>query len=163
MTISLVSTHLDGTAHRVWQRTTPLCDAWSFLIAAGDPVREADGREWSSPYPVVAWFWPDTFYQVFLLQKGTGPEYYCNVITPPRYDGTTHSVHFCDLDLDVRVDASGVRVVDEEEFAERLVNYPSAVVTAAKWAQDTLVRLAYARQGPFSAAAATRFAAAAMR
>ncbi|WDL98675.1 DUF402 domain-containing protein [Alicyclobacillus sp. ALC3] len=163
MTVSLVSTHWNGTAHRVWQRAEPYLDAWSFLIEAGDSVLEADGRVWSSPYPVVAWFWPEAFYQVFLLQKDSGAEYYCNVITPPQYDGLTHSVQFCDLDIDVRVDVGGVRVVDEDEFAQRRVNYPSSLVAAALAARDTLVTLANARQGPFSAAAAARFAAAAAR
>lgn len=159
MNVVLCSTHFDGTPHRRWEVTNTTADAWSFAIAPGAPVREADGHIWASDYWVVAWFWPDVFYQVFLLLKDTGTEYYCNIITPPVYIANKPEIAFADLELDVRLDANGLWVADEDEFAARQVDYPKSVVSAARAAKDRLTDLGAARRGPFSQAAAARWRA----
>lgn len=157
MPIQLVSTHFDQSPHRIWTETFATSDPWAFVIPPCSPVREADGRVWSSDFPVVALFWPGVYAQVMLLLKATGAEYYCNLITPPVYDAATPSVQFADLDLDVLVTPQNVRVADEDEFELRRPRYPTAIAEAAVAAKDDLVRQAGARRGPFSPATERRW------
>lgn len=125
-------------------------DPWTFLIPAGSPVVEANGSTWSSPYPVVAMFWPRRFYQVFLLLKSDTTEYYCNVIRPPVYHPNGHQVIFHDLELDVYVSDDGVEVRDTEEFALSKEAYPDELIAGALAGADELVVLGSERRGPFS-------------
>lgn len=161
----IVSLHGDGAAHRIWPTVEYTPDPWSFAIPAGWSVVEADGRSWSSPYPVVAVFWPERFYQVFILLKPGFTEYYCNVISPPSWltasapiwgkqgsfsPNVAAEVRFHDLDLDVYVDATGIRVLDEDEFSARQQVYPHKWVESAQIALQELRRLATTQQGPFA-------------
>ncbi|MCL6517118.1 DUF402 domain-containing protein [Alicyclobacillus sp.] len=148
--MKLVSLHGDGRPHRVWDSVEETFDPWVFHIPPGAPVLEADGRVWSSDYPVWAVFWPDRYYQVFQLCKPEGIAYYCNVITPPVYDAEERIVRFRDLDLDVYVDGAGIRLLDEEQFAARRSGYPPEWVREALAASHELVRLARLRRGPFT-------------
>ncbi|GGJ05689.1 UPF0374 protein YgaC [Alicyclobacillus cellulosilyticus] len=157
--MKLCSLRADGRPHRTWTNVEATDEPWSFYIPAGSPVVEADGRVWSSPYPVVAHFFAGCFYQVFRLLKASGEEYYCNVITPPVWDASHTAVVFHDLDLDVYVAPDGVRVLDEEEFAAQQANYPAEWVTEARRAAAELVRMANAGEGVFSKAAARRWRA----
>lgn len=157
--LTLVSVHGDGHAHRVWTRVETTYQPWSFWIPPGALVSEANGHTWSSPYPVVGLFWPNKYYQVFLLLKETGVGYYCNVIAPPRYDGERQSVTFVDLDLDVVVNSDGARTLDTEEFWRRRVGYPQAWVDAAIAAERELTSLAGRCLGPFSPATELRWRA----
>lgn len=118
---------------------------------------EADGRRWSSAYPVVGLFWPDRFYQVFLLLKDDATEYYCNLITPPVYRPGERVISFVDLDLDVVIADGRVQVLDEDEYALRRRQYPEAWQTAVTQASAELIRLANERRGPFSTETATRW------
>jgi protein associated with RNAse G/E len=137
----------------VWSSAQTTPEPWAFYIGPGQPVIEGNGSSWHSDYPVVALFWPDRYYQVFLLLKREGPEYYCNVITPPFYDGRAGEVRFIDLDLDVYVD-SDVRLLDEDEFERRRGKYPVEWAERATEAAAELVRLAERRAGPFQPAVA---------
>jgi protein associated with RNAse G/E len=152
----LVSVRADGSPHRMWPCVVATEDPWSFIIPSRSPVVEADGKRWHSDYPVVAVFWPDRWYQLFVLLKPAGIEYYCNVIAPPVYEAGSRTVRFVDLDLDVYVDRQ-VRVLDEEEFAARSIYYPPEWRDAADAAAAELVRLAQDRAGPFHPAAAERW------
>ncbi|MCL6597253.1 MAG: DUF402 domain-containing protein [Alicyclobacillus macrosporangiidus] len=149
----LVSLRGNGLPHRTWTHAEETAEPWVFWIPPGASVLEADGRSWSSGYPVVALFWPDRYYQVFRLCKPEGIEYYCNVITPPVYDAEARTVRFHDLDLDVYVDASGVRLLDADQFDARRTAYPATWVEAALAAAAELTRLAQNRQGPFASLA----------
>lgn len=148
--MKLNSCHADGSAHRVWEAAVNTVDPWAFLIPAHSQVREASGSAWSSPYPVVGLFWPQRFYQVFLLLKETATDYYCNVITPPVYRPETNAIEFIDLDLDVLSIGRKVWVADEEEFAARSPSYPKEWVTEANTAKDVLWQYVQAGSGPFS-------------
>ncbi|MBX6353093.1 MAG: DUF402 domain-containing protein [Thermoflavifilum sp.] len=161
-TLTLASIHADGTAHRRWPQVLPTPDPWTFLIPTGWPVVEADGRQWASDHPVLAVFWPDRWYQLFVLLKRNTTGFYCNIIRPPVYHPETRMVEFVDLDLDVLVDDE-VRLVDVEEFEARSGVYPVAWRAAAWAAADELVQLARDRTGPFHPAAVRRWRAFAAR
>jgi protein associated with RNAse G/E len=152
--MKLVSLRADGTIHRVWPEVQVTADPWSFAICPGKPVEEADGRTWSSPYPVVAMFWPGAYYQVFLLLKEQSTDYYCNVIAPVSYRSQDQTVAFTDLDIDVVVSGQLVEVVDMEEFALRKSDYPEEWRREALRAKDELATMAKSRVGPFSPATA---------
>lgn len=167
----IVSYHGDGSQHREWTRAVTTREPWTFIIPPGELVKESSGSTWASDYPVVAFFWPDRYYQVFLLLKSTGEEYYCNIITPPVYQSSSEGeasdsdktaadswVQFVDLDLDVYVSQPAhdvqVRQLDRDEFELRKHSYAREWVEQAEAANEELVRLAKSRTGPFSPATA---------
>lgn len=163
--MKILSYHGDGGRHREWTKVLPTSDAWTFLIPAGSLVQEASGATWSSDYPVVAFFWPDRYYQVFLLLKSRTTEYYCNIITPPvyrpgadRFPDVDSSIEFFDLDLDIYVSYQNnqvqIKQLDEDEFEQRQVNYTQEWIVQARLANEGLKGLARASQGPFSPATA---------
>lgn len=167
--MKLVSYHADGSPHREWTRVRTTPEPWTFAIEAGELVREASGLTWSSDYPVVAFFWPHQPYQVFLLMKSTGPEYYCNVITPPvcrsrngnEASYETSSVEFFDLDLDVYVsnheNCMEIKQLDREEFERRKGAYCEEWISLAEAGNAELVRMATNQEGPFSPATVSRW------
>jgi uncharacterized protein len=155
--MKLVSTHVDGSSHRLWTCVFTTPEPWCFYIPPYAPVVEAGGKQWSSPYPVIGLFWPDRFYQVFLLLQDNQTAYYCNVIQPPTYTAGAGDVTFVDLDLDVYVDAQKTSVLDEEEFTERRVGYSQTVIRNAARAVQELERFAKAKHGPFALATADRW------
>ena len=146
----LVSVHADGGPHRIWERALPGLDPWSFVVEPGALVTEAEGSTWSSPYPVAALFWPQVYFQVFILLKEDATDYYCNVITPPHYNPVRREMQFVDLDIDVVRFGGRVEVRDFDEFEERNSRYPTEWVTGAVTAMDRLVQLAVAERGPFA-------------
>lgn len=144
--MKLVSLRADGSAHRTWLdvRNTP--QPCTYLIAPDRPVVESDGRQWSSPYPVIAFFYPGTFFQVFMLLKETHTDYYCNVILPPLF--ASHVI-FIDLDLDVEIEHGQANVLDVSEFSARCTHYPVAWGIHAQQAVERLLALYERQQGPF--------------
>ncbi len=149
-TLELVSSHGKGQAHRQWLNVFPTYDPWSFWIPPGGSVVEANGRSWSSPYPVIAMFWPQQYYQIFVLLKESCTEYYCNIITPPVFDPQKRCVLFQDLELDVYVTDDGAKLLDVAEFEESKMTYPKAWSIAAWGAAETLLRMGETKEGPFS-------------
>jgi protein associated with RNAse G/E len=150
--MQLYSIHGNSRPHRKWLDVNPLVDPWCFLIRSGAQVQEASGRTWYSDYPVVAFFWPDRFYQVFMLLKENRTEYYCNIIVPPLYDSLTQSVKFVDLDLDVYVAESEYEVLDQDEFVDRQKHYPRYWIENAEMALRQLTSMIERQQGLFSLA-----------
>ncbi|GMA63245.1 hypothetical protein GCM10025859_36850 [Alicyclobacillus fastidiosus] len=118
----------------------------AYRIPAGSPVVEANGQTWASDYPVVAFFWPNVYFQVFMLLKESGTDYYCNVMAPALI---AKDIVYIDLDLDVIVTDGQVKLVDEKEFRERKVTYLPEWVRAAEAASEWLVQQAQRRQGVF--------------
>jgi len=126
--------------------------AWRLRVLAGTPVREADGREWSSDYDVDACFYPDHG-QIFVLYKQTGTEFYCNLCLPPHVDATKKRIRYVDMDLDVFVPASGApELLDESEFRVHKSTYGyrddecRAILTAAAALRDAALE----RRGVFA-------------
>ncbi|WAH39299.1 DUF402 domain-containing protein [Alicyclobacillus dauci] len=151
-----MSVHTDGSIHRTWLNVRKTVSRGIYLISPKSPVLESDGTSWSSDYPVVAFFWPRSFFQVFMLLKETGTDYYCNVTLPPVIG---NDVVFVDLDLDVVVTGGQAEVVDRREFDERKVAYQSEWIENAQTAATTLMSLAENRWGPFHPATALRWRA----
>lgn len=140
--------------HRTWLDARLTDDPWAFWVPANTPVEEASGSPWSSDFPVIMQFWPERFYQVCLLLKESGTEYYCNVVSPPRFDWSSEIVSFIDLELDVVVANGRVSLVDEDEFAARRGEMTPALAANAVTAAEHLMTLAREKTGPFSPATA---------
>ena len=143
-----VSLRASGAVYRIWPEALPTPTRSAFLIPPGYPVVEADGRTWSNTFPVVAFFWPGLYYQVFLLLRAEQPAYYVNVITPMTR--LRDVIYFIDLDLDVIVQHGVPMLVDEEEFAQRRGGYGAAQVTGAIRAVEQIFALVTRNQGVFS-------------
>lgn len=146
--MKLISIHADGGQHREWTEVQNTIEPFSFYIPANTMVKESSGVHWSSNYPVIACFYPGTFYQVFILLKSNMTHYYCNIITPAMF--TPSHVSFIDLDLDMIVDEEGARIVDEDEFTGRSSAYNTEWRKQAIEAKNKLWRLHQEQKGPFS-------------
>lgn len=151
--ILLRATKYDGTAHWI-QPFSVLADDGTLITAqyrARTPIYTSRG-EFRSPYDSRVYFWRDRWYNVFRLSKpGCALAlWYCNVTTPPTFDGC--QIGYVDLDLDVSVRPNGcIDLLDEDEFEEhqRKYGYPEDVVRNAEAAAIELAGLARRRQFPF--------------
>ena len=77
--------------------------------------------------------------------------WYCNVTTPPTYDG--QQIGYIDLDLDVTVRPNGcIELLDQDEFEvhQKLYGYPRDVIDRAESAARELRCLARSGSFPFS-------------
>src|SRR5512139_2659698 len=152
--ILLRATKYDGTAHWI-QPFQVVSDDGNLLVAsyrARTPIYTSRG-EFRSPYDSLVYFWRDRWYNVFRLSRpGCNLAlWYCNVTTPPSYDGS--QIGYIDLDLDVTVRANGcVDLLDEDEFEDhqKFYGYPESVIAEAERAAGDLMHLARARAYPFS-------------
>ncbi len=157
------SSKYDGTSHRLWTRAYPLQDHplyrgdatpyFTLLVPAHTVVEEGNGDRWSSPYDVVACFYAAKYYQVMVLYKETGTEYYCNSCTIAEIDENRQEVRFADMDLDLLVDQTGdARVVDQSEFEQNrlLLHYPEYVSLRVQTDLEELKKSVRLRQGVFS-------------
>jgi uncharacterized protein len=152
--MKIISNRFDGRLHRVWLDAKPVPgEPWMAFYPPGAPVQEADGTCWSSPYPVCAFFWPDRYYQVFMLLKETSTDYYCNVIAPPVFDASQNAFVFVDLDMDVVVSDGEVRTLDEDEFQARKHAYSMEWIEGALRGVKEVSDMASRGQGPFAPAA----------
>lgn len=152
----LVSLKADGSTHRTWLEAARTHAPNTFYIRQGAPVQENLQKIWSSNYPVVAFFWPKIYFQVFMLLKPHCTDYYCNVITPPLFGA---DVFFIDLELDVVVTEGVASVVDEEEFRSRTSLYPTLWITQAQCAVERLLQMIEQQEGPFRPAVANAWRA----
>ncbi len=166
------SVRYDGAPHRTWTDAwllpparvpvepsagsagSAFCGepAWRLRVLAGTPVREADGREWSSDYDVDACFYPDHG-QIFVLYKESGTEFYCNLCLPPHVDVANKRICYVDMDLDVFVPASGApALLDESEFRvnQSIYGYRDDECRAILTAAAALRAAALERRGVFA-------------
>ena len=150
----LRATKYDGTAHWV-QPFTTISDDGNLIVAryrAKTPIYTSRG-EFRSPYDSYVYFWRDRWYNVFRLSR-PGCElalWYCNITTPPEYDGCY--LRYVDLDLDVSVRPNGwVELLDKDEFEthQRLYGYSPEVITQAEGAAREVMDLAHDRGFPFN-------------
>ena len=158
------SRKFDGAPHRIWTRCCPVRpDVWykgalapDFVlhIPPGGQVKEADGRVWASVYDVFSCFYRARHFQVTVLLKPSGVEYYCNVCTIPRVDRMRRRVLFADLELDVLVGDRSVRVVDHDEFTQNTLRYGYSALLRERVFADLrlLTQQARMRRGAFSPA-----------
>ncbi|MDI3257040.1 MAG: DUF402 domain-containing protein [Kyrpidia sp.] len=139
--------------HRRWPEAQWLRGRPPVLwFAPGTPVEEADGRVWSSPYPVVCWLWEERWFHVMALCLEDGTGYYCNVASPPVWTPARRVLRVVDLELDVRMEPGGeARVVDRDEFEQAIKSgriTREEAVEAEKAAAELLEWIGR-RRGPF--------------
>jgi protein associated with RNAse G/E len=153
----LESRKYGGLPHRVWERLWCLQEEPELVLwgPRGTPVREADGRLWNGPYPVLMFFPASRDWNaVALLQDVGPPRFYCNVCLPPV--ATAPGVWtYVDLDLDVIVAADlscEVRDRDEFEANRRLLRYPAELAGRAEAGVADLLSSVRHRRGPFAPA-----------
>jgi uncharacterized protein len=162
--VSMQSYKHDGREHRRWVKLYELPGEKGILCIDPDtPVVEADGSEWSSPFPVIYWVHPEKWYNVAVLCRETGTGYYCNVASPVEFDEERQCYTFIDYDVDLIVSEEGVaEVVDEEELTDHAdaMKYPTDVLHKIAEATAELVALFEAQEGPFEPEARTRWLAA---
>lgn len=152
--VLLRATKYDGAAHWI-QPFEVLGDDGNLLTTsyrARTPIYTSRG-EFRSPYDSVVYFWRDRWYNVFRLSRPGCPTalWYCNITTPPSFDGT--QIGYVDLDLDVKVFPNGCyQLVDEDEFQahQKAYGYPGDVVMQARKAARDLLEMARGREFPFS-------------
>lgn len=152
--ILLRATKYDGAAHWI-QPFRVISDDGTLMIAhyrARTPIYTSRG-EFRSPYDTLVYFWRDRWYNVFRLAR-PGCElalWYCNITTPPVFDGC--QLTYVDLDLDVKVRPDrAVDILDADEFAthREKYNYPADVVAHAEAAAEEVAQLARERGFPFN-------------
>jgi len=119
---------------------------------ARTPIYTSRG-EFRSPYNSLVYFWRDRWYNVFRLSRPGCPLalWYCNVTTPPLFDGC--QIGYVDLDLDVKVLPNGCyELLDEDEFEvhQKKYGYPADVIENAELAARELTEMARKRAFPFS-------------
>ena len=152
--VLLRATKYDGTAHWI-QPFQVVSDDGNLLVAsyrARTPIYTSRG-EFRSPYDSLVYFWRDRWYNVFRLSRPRCPLalWYCNVTTPPLFDGC--QIGYVDLDLDLKVQpGGGFELLDEDEFEvhQRKYGYPPEVIEQAESAARELTEMARARAFPFS-------------
>lgn len=150
----LRATKYDGTAHWI-QPFQVISDDGNLIIAsyrARTPIYTSRG-EFRSPYDSLVYFWRDRWYNVFRLSRPGCPLalWYCNVTTPPSFDGG--QIGYVDLDLDVTVRPNGwIELLDKDEFEDhqRMYSYPADVIAKAESAAQDLMALAREKAFPFS-------------
>jgi uncharacterized protein len=147
------STKFDGGFHWEYSSTLVLHNEPLIITSdsAGDAMQNGAGP-WTCPYNVRNHYWTDRWYNVMRFERPEGglQEWYCNVSTPAKLDGSLLS--WIDLDLDVRVWPDWrVEVYDEDEFADHSegMSYPLEVIENARLAVDQILRLVDDRGFPF--------------
>ena len=101
------------------------------------------------------YYWLDRWYNIFRFSEPTGKlrNFYCNVNSPPHFDGRVLS--YVDLDIDVLVNPDfSYQILDLDDFEQnaKLFGYPAEVQSRARRAVDELINLIGARSFPFSEA-----------
>ena len=146
----------DGSPH--WEHPALLVRQEDGLLvtqtAAGLAVATGSGT-FVSPFNAQGHYWPDRWFNVIRLQKpGEGLEgFYCNIATPVQFDG--ESLRYVDLQLDVRVFATGDELryevwdADEFEAARERYGYADDLVARCRAAVDQVIALIEARAFPF--------------
>ena len=99
------------------------------------------------------YYWFDRWYNIFRFSDpdGTLKNFYCNVNSPPHFDGRVLS--YIDLDIDVLVAPDlTYRILDVDDFAENAgrYNYPEDLQANARYALAELTTLIEARSFPFN-------------
>jgi protein associated with RNAse G/E len=123
----------NGSLHRIWLETWQVptnlllsehaAESIDVFLNEHTVIREADGKEWISRIPAVAFFVPGEWFNVVaLLEDKGGIRYYCNIASPPlQYENV---LTYIDYDLDVVLHSDGsVHELDWDEFARHRADY----------------------------------------
>ncbi|HYW70207.1 MAG TPA: DUF402 domain-containing protein [Pyrinomonadaceae bacterium] len=144
----------DGIEHRRWHgRLADRTDSLIVLEAEFDTdVSHHLLGEIKAGTRLIEYYWLERWYNVFrfLQDNGSTRLYYCNVNTPPRFDGQV--LTYVDLDIDVIVQPDySFEILDLDEFRENWQRYgytPTERANAAN-ALNTLIGMIESRQFPF--------------
>jgi protein associated with RNAse G/E len=98
------------------------------------------------------YYWLDRWYNVFRFsdREGKLKRFYCNLNTPPQFDGEVLS--YIDLDIDVLVEPDlTYKILDLEDFDEnaKRYHYSGEVQTNTRQALAELTRLIETKSFPF--------------
>lgn len=142
----------DGTIHRTWLSTWVFdSDPSIALIPPKSLVQESNGKTWDQEFPVVVYFHPTFWFNVFVLFRPDGTAYYCNMASPPRVERDV--ISFIDYDLDVFVHPDRhYDVLDQEEFVlhSKTLQYTTDIVKQAENGLQVLTTWIDQQKGPFA-------------
>jgi len=152
-------TNYDGSPHRAHPAYLVL-EKDGLIVTqtfAGLEIETPRGN-WVDPWDTRGYFWPDRYFTVVRLDNPHGKGlygFYCDIATPPEFDGA--NLHYVDLQIDVRVYAEPggalrYEVKDEDEFEDAVLKYGySASLVRDAWAAvEDLRRLIEGRAFPFN-------------
>lgn len=144
----------DGAEHRRWSATVIRQEGPLLVLDASFPeeIKHDLLGTIVSGTRSIEYYWLDRWYNVFRFSQPDGElrSYYCNVNSPPEFDGQTLS--YVDLDIDLLVEPDlTYRVVDLKDFEDnaRRYNYSAEVQTNASRALIELIDLIESRTFPF--------------
>ena len=135
----------DGREHRRWPAR--LVRQAGPLIVLDAVFNEEIRHDLLGKIPLgtvsTEYYWLDRWYNVFRFSN----RFYCNVNTPPTFDGLV--LTYVDLDVDVLVETDfSYRVLDLEDFEAS--QYPAEMQDNARQALNELIELIETRSFPFN-------------
>jgi len=145
----------DGSEHRTWQ--AQIVQQQGSLLVLNAEFAEEVQHDLLGTIPSgtlsVEYYWLDRWYNIFRFHKpdGTVRNYYCNVNTPPEFDG--QDLKYVDLDIDILVSNDfSYAVLDLDEFESNAVRYryTPEIKTRAHQALGELRTLIETRSFPFN-------------
>jgi uncharacterized protein len=151
--VRVVYRKYDGSLH--WNLTMYRLGEDEHGVWLGAPADTSGRRGYEDPIiwpePFVSLFPRDAWHTALLNAEPHEVAWYCDITTPPTWQGDL--VTMVDLDLDVVRRRDGVTYVDDEdEFAEHQVRYgyPADVVAAAERTCRDLYAVVAATREPFA-------------
>lgn len=151
----------DGHLHRMWLENWRVPEellapehkreSMIVLINSQTPIRESDGKEWTSRAPSVTFFIPGQWFNVVSLLEAQGVRYYCNIASPPYVNEGV--ITYIDYDLDViRTPDGSIYVVDQDEYEQHKQNYhyPDVVERKVKRGLDSVLERLRSEGMPFA-------------
>lgn len=145
----------DGREHRRWPARIATTDGPLLVLDAvfDEEVQHDLLGTIASGTVSTEYYWLDRWYNVFRFSDPdhTLKSFYCNVNTPPIFDGRVLS--YIDLDIDVLVAPDlTYKILDVDDFEENAsrYGYPEDLQSSARTALAELTRLIEARSFPFN-------------
>lgn len=141
----------DGRIHRTWDSSILLAKDGSFICANHQTrVSEPNGREWVTKEPAICFFPKREWYNIIAMLREDGIHYYCNLSSPPKWEGSILTYIDYDLDLKVYPDFN-YDILDEPEFEENRerMGYPLGTVTRIRSSLQKLISDLRERKIPF--------------
>lgn len=144
----------DGTEYRCWNAMLSRREGDLIVLDAKfevDVSHELLGEIRRST-KTIEYYWLDRWYNVFrfLNEDGSTRLWYCNINTPPQFEGDTLS--YIDLDIDILVQPDlSFQVLDDDEFETnaKLYGYSDEEKSYAHSAVNELIAMIAQRDFPF--------------
>ncbi|MBM3126734.1 MAG: DUF402 domain-containing protein [Chloroflexi bacterium] len=116
----------DGIVYRSWMATIESIEKDSIvtIAPANDPVKDRKRGLFYTRHALRAYYWTGANYNLIEAfdTKGVAVEIYVNIASPPQF--MERGIRFTDYELDVsKLPPAPARIVDEDEFAEAVVQY----------------------------------------